>query len=339
MVHVESLRPKEGPQSVLSSSVRYESGASKKIRTPSKVWVARFIFLVCLCVVAATLGYTADRLVSNSETKLAEKQFDSVASRALDGALENTHRKRFGAIQMASIASYGFPDAQTWPFVFINGFEQIASNLLSTSTGISSALGLCVFVTPDQLSEFEDFAYDVVFKGKFPEGTAVSSFGRGVYGLDLSLNNTDKRFQETDGSTSWGSPYKIFAPFLYHSDGAASILLGNYRTLVERGKDIDDMIACSRERAYSQNVLSMECSTLTNLISSGAVLRPYAVLHQPIYPSNNNYTLSGLITSTIVWEEVLEQIFTDEVSGVDCVLETQTQAYTYRVSNGKATIG
>eukprot|EP00977_Amphora_coffeiformis_P010853 scaffold2541_cov175-Amphora_coffeaeformis.AAC.9 len=337
---VENLKPKERPIRVMTNGPRYESSrVVTKRRTPSKIWVARFIFLVCLCAVAAILGYTADRLVTNSETKLAEEQFESVASRALDGALENTHRKRFGAIQMASIASYGFPDAQTWPFVFINGFEQIASNLLSTSTGITSSLGLSVFVTPDQLSEFENFAYDVVFKDKFPEGTAESSFGRGVYGLDFSLNNTDKRFHETDGNVSWGSPYKVFAPFLYHSDGAAGILMGNYRTLPDRGKNIDEMIACSQERAETEDTSSMECSTLTDMVSFGAILRPAAVLHQPIYPANNNLTLSGLITSTIMWEEVLEHIFTDEVSGVDCVMETETQAYTYRVSHGEAILG
>jgi hypothetical protein len=302
----------------------------------SKVWVTRLLFLLSLCVVAVILGYTAGRLVSNSEIKLAEEQFASIAGRALDGALENTFRKRFGVIEMASIVSYGFPDAETWPFVHVNGYEQIASNVLSTSTGIDSNVALCVLVTPDQLPEFEEFAYNVVLKDKFPEGAGVSSFGPGVYGLDFSLNNTDKRFHETDGTTTWGSPYKIFAPFLYHSDGPALILMGNYRTLEARGKNIDEMISCSEVRAKSENVSSIECGTLTDIVSFGAVLKPQAVLHQPVYPANNRSKLTGLFTSTIAWGDVLEHIFADEVSGVVCVLETETQAYTWRVSQGKA---
>jgi hypothetical protein len=321
---------------------RYNSNQVSAKRWPlSKVWASRFVFLLCLCGVAVILGYAANRLLTNSETNLAIAQFESIAGRALDAALENTFRKRFGAIEMASIASYGFPDAQTWPFVNINGYEAIASNVLKTSTGIDSDLGLCPFVTPDQLSEFEDFAYDVVFKGKFPNGTAVSSFGPGVYGLDVNLNNTDYRFHETDGTTSWGSPNKIFAPFLFHSAGDAPILMGNYRTIEARGLDIDEMIACSEKRAKSENASLIECSTLTDVVSFGrSPFIPASVLHQPIYPASSNLQLTGLVTSTIVWGEVLENIFSDEVSGVDCVLETESetpQVYTYHVRNGHAT--
>jgi hypothetical protein len=42
--------------------------------------------------------------------------------------------------------------------------------------------------------------------------------------------------------------------------------------------------------------------------------------------------------STIVWDEVLQNVFTSTVSGIDCVLETDTQVYTYRVTNGVAVL-
>jgi hypothetical protein len=47
--------------------------------------------------------------------------------------------------------------------------------------------------------------------------------------------------------------------------------------------------------------------------------------------------LTGLITSAIAWDEVLENIFADETSGVDCVLGTETLVYTYHIRNGVAT--
>ena len=46
--------------------------------------------------------------------------------------------------------------------------------------------------------------------------------------------------------------------------------------------------------------------------------------------------MHGVIASSIVWGEVLKDIFADEVSGVDCVLETETQVYTYSIVNGEA---
>jgi len=72
--------------------------------------------------------------------------------------------------------------------------------------------------------------------------------------------------------------------------------------------------------------------------------------------------LTGFITSTIAWDGVLEQIFSNQVNGVDCVLEATTTTdssstsstttttnttgafgvsagvYTYHISNGVATL-
>jgi hypothetical protein len=39
----------------------------------------------------------------------------------------------------------------------------------------------------------------------------------------------------------------------------------------------------------------------------------------------------------MVWDAVLEDVFADEVSGVDCVLETETQVFTYHITDGVAT--
>ena len=47
--------------------------------------------------------------------------------------------------------------------------------------------------------------------------------------------------------------------------------------------------------------------------------------------------MSGLISSSIVWDEVLENVFGNEVNGIDCVLSTENQVYTYYVVDGKAT--
>lgn len=38
-----------------------------------------------------------------------------------------------------------------------------------------------------------------------------------------------------------------------------------------------------------------------------------------------------------MWDEVLENVFPDEVDGIDCVLETETKVYTYHVTDGVAT--
>jgi signal transduction histidine kinase len=47
--------------------------------------------------------------------------------------------------------------------------------------------------------------------------------------------------------------------------------------------------------------------------------------------------MSGLIASSIVWAEILEDVFANDVRGIDCVISTETQVYTYYVVDGAAT--
>lgn len=47
--------------------------------------------------------------------------------------------------------------------------------------------------------------------------------------------------------------------------------------------------------------------------------------------------MTGLIVSTILWGDVLKNVFDEEIRGVDCVLSTATQSFTYSITNGIAT--
>ena len=50
--------------------------------------------------------------------------------------------------------------------------------------------------------------------------------------------------------------------------------------------------------------------------------------------------MAGFIASALLFEEVLENIFADEVSGIDCVIEIdngkESEAITFTVRNGVA---
>jgi hypothetical protein len=323
----------------LSSSAETLSNASarsrchqKRYRLPHSVFVGRVIFLAFLCVTAALLGYAAHRLLIDSEKDLAETQFESIADRALDAAVGITLRKRLGTVSMASVAAYQFPNAEAWPYVKIDGYETISSNLIETSSG--REMGFCPLVTPEQLSSFEEFAYDY-YEERFPSGTAgLSSFGKGVFGINPGLNTSDNRYRETDARTYYNSPNKIFAPVLQHNLEAFPFLMLNMHFEDRLGKVIDGMIACGETN-------DEECDAITS-ITDMLMLRqvepgPGALIMQGIYPANNSTTLVGVIASSIVWDEVLENVFADEVSGIDCVLETETQVYTYSIVNGVVT--
>jgi len=310
-------------------------------RTSKAVWVGRILFLLCLVVAATVLGYTAFFFLTRSEVGLAETQFGSIVDNALEASRAVTERKRLGTVLMASIFGNAAPDAASWPFVTMDGYEEIATHAIETSSG--REMGFCPLVRPDQLDAFEEFAYDFFENGRdppFPNGTAVSSFGKGVWGMNPDLNTTDNRYHETNGNTSYWSPNRIFAPILQHNAGPHKALMLNLHFQEERGLVIDYLIECAAQRASAlarDPNATVECISITDMLiltSQEIEPGPGALIMQPIYPAKNNALLTGIIASSIVWDEILKDVFAGEVTGIDCVLVSDTQVYTYNIVGG-----
>lgn len=304
------------------------------MKTSRRIGTSRIVLLLCLATAAAVLGYGAHRLLSDTETKLAEKQFEAKSVSAMESAQRIASRLKLGVIALASVVEQTLPDAETWPFVHVNGFEIIARNIVETSSGQS--MGFLPIVLPQQLKEFEDYAVNVTMKGE-----AVTNR---MYGLDAE----GQRYNETDGSTYWESPYKIFTPFHQHSFSNA-LFLANYHSIEARGEVVDQVIDCAKRRAQeSLEAHSLdpdwkprECSVLTDIVDLSQkvpIETPSAVLIQPLYPANDPTKMTGFITSAIRWEDTLLDVFSSDVSGVDCVLETETQVFTYEINRGVVTL-
>ena len=316
----------------------------------SKVTASRIIFSVTLAVVAAVLGYCAYFLLTRDERRLAIEQYEAIADRALQTSAEISVRNRLGVISLARIAEETFPNAKDWPNVYIKGFDSIAKTVMATAS-TPRDMGLMPLVQPDELQLYENFCYDVVFnQSGYPNTTGVSpGLGKVVYGLNVTVKdpkNMRYRVSDLGGKTMWGSPYNFSFPYLYHSQGASIILMGDMHSTKARGEQIDMMYKCSLERATRSDSHPdeelMECGIVTDIVTLNAGTRvevrngPGAVLFQPIYPANDKTTLTGLISSTIVWDQALKNVFSAEVSGVDCILRTQSQVYTYSISEGQA---
>lgn len=281
---------------VTPSTDSTSSNASQSaVRRNRAVWFGRVGFLLCLGLAATVLGIVTYRLQTSAEEELAESQFHAIADRAENAAFHITNRKRLGTVTMASIAAGVNPDAEDWPFVTIRDYEKITTNLIETSSG--REMGFSPLVTPEQLSKFEDFAYDYYYNSReppFPDTTAISSFGRGVWGVNPALNTTDNRYHESDGSTNYDSPNKIFAPILHHNNGTHKALMLNLHFQETRGVVIDNIIACAKKRKETGN-LNTECGEITDfLILTSQEFRPGpgALIIQPIYPSRSPYEVS-----------------------------------------------
>ena len=237
---------------------RIESETRSCLPKMSKILTARILFIFCLAFVAGGLGYAAHRFLSQSEQELAESQFHSIAERALNSARAITFRKRMGAVSLAGIFSNLHPDAADWPNVALDGFNEVASDISSTSDG--RGMGFMPIVYPEKLQAFEDFAYGYFQTKQRPpfEDLAASlphsSFGRGVYGIDTSLNTSDNRYH-SNGNTSWGGQNHFMAPFFHCAAPSGSIcdtiLLFDHYSREDRGRFVDDIKFCSDERRQS----------------------------------------------------------------------------------------
>jgi signal transduction histidine kinase/CheY-like chemotaxis protein len=352
--------------SIRSTTSSTKSPLARSTKVTRMMWTGRVVFIFILVILAISFGLMAHFILEEGEADLAHAQFHSIADRATASSLESIERKRLGIISLASILSGSNPDSSKWPLVDLNNFETIAINLIDTSRGCHMAFA--PLVTPQQLPTFEEHAYNLYQERRlpepFPEDTALSSFGRGVFGIDSALNSTDKRYRETNGETSWGSPNKVFAPLLHHSSGPSEHLLLNLHSDQILGSMIDDIIECASEKAYSGKSLE-ECTVIsefspntTSWVPSNENV-PWATMMLPVYAQNDPTTVSsfvsysihlpstvvlmfvlyaqmaGVVITSLLWEDIFQRSCTDGVSGVLPVVEGGGQAYTYNFVKGK----
>ena len=272
-----------------SSQVSEARQQRKVAAEPSKaVSNGRILFLIGLVVIAASLAVGFYILLFHSETKLAEKQYESIVARAIETAKEIAERKRLGTLTMAISAAAANPNIEDWPFVTIDGFEEIATSLIHTSNG--RELGFAPIVAPEQLQDFEDFAYDHFYETMgFPNTTAIKPFGRGVFGFDKD----GAPYKETNGQTFYNSPNQILTPIIQHDMGVHPALLLNIHFAPSRGEIIDGIIECSKQRQDDPERVCAGISDMLILTSQEVEPGPGAIIIQPIYPKNNPTMVSS----------------------------------------------
>jgi hypothetical protein len=326
----------------MASDESYSNLSSTWVTPSRAVGYGRVIFIMVLVFVAAILGFLGFYFLSETETNSAESQFITINERALNSAVGISRRKLLGGDAMAAVISNALPDAAPWPFVFVPGFNEIVDHVVPTS--LSKGLNFAPIVLPEQAEAWEEFAQntyndffgeDVVERTGADHAPGESSFGFGIWAKDGKTNSSDGRFHDTTGETSWDSPNKILVPKLHHAFYNSPLLLFQVHFPKIHGQTIDGVIECSKIRAKSDDPKGINCGTISDFaFSNSPEMGPGGLVVVPIYPANDPTTLTGFIVGFLIWREVLEDVFADQVSGVDCVLSTPNQAYSYEIING-----
>jgi hypothetical protein len=311
----------------------------------SAVRRARTLFLVSLCLAAVVIGVSTFVVLRRTERRLAERQFDAIAKRALFSAQATTSRKRRGTQSLAQVVSNYNPNASAWPYVYVQGFEDMATALIDVTDGRYMAFVPLLFnVTPETLQTFNDFAYNYFENTRrppLPPGTGAPAVeGKGVWQMDMS----DRTFHTvTDAvTTRWEGQHNLSAPALHFDTPLDYRLMFDIYKVPDYGHGIDMVVDCAQRRKQQHeqggdNDNDTECSVITEIDRSAARKGvPISMIFHPIYPAYDPYELTGIILSSIVWNETLINVFDDTIEGIDCVVETEQDQVTYRIRHGMA---
>jgi signal transduction histidine kinase len=343
------------------------------LKTSKSVLYGRLVFVVVLVVAAAGLGYAAYAITNNAEEQQAAERFESISGRALSVAQLVIEVKKKATDSLALMIGSANPNRDSWPNVYLDGYQQIADSLGVVTKG---SLSFCPIVKPGGAEQeaFEAFAYNLFYNiSGFPNTTGVSAFGRGVFSFGNDTQNDqswpDGRFRST-GWTYHDGPNDILLPFIQSDFGAHSSLMLNVYFEHNRAAAINEVIACSEERAATLNY-EQECGSITDLMWSATQADvepgPTGMMMVPIYPRNDNTTVSmrtcqlqavirwlppslsqlffscislrtlqltGIIVGKQIWYDLLQHGFESDVNGLHVVLRTATKAHTYRVEGG-----
>jgi signal transduction histidine kinase len=284
------------------------------------------IYVAVTVVITGIAGAFAYLGSYNSQTANFEKDYATLSQAAVVLLQKSLERRFESAKAVASVLENVFWNADSWPFVYLYGYDEIAHNIQP-----SVVLNSAPLVSPDQVKRFEEFAYSWYARSYPHKSVAQSDFGKGIFALgNQSTCFTCDRYHDTTGAVNYDSPYRILAPIL---QGNASTMMFNLHSEPPRGRAIDEVIACSKEKGKHTH-----CGAITVPTHALTTDEVTSVYYNPVYPALNTSALVGITAVTFPWEQVLEDLFELNVSGVQCTLRAGNTTYTFAITDGQAVL-
>jgi len=340
----KSLMSGGGTKSSNSSSGGSSSPAGKT-KTRRNIKVGRIGLVVVLLVSAVLLGYGSYFLMETAETRLAKNRFKSIVQRAEANAGWVIMQKKQGSDALANMFGSSNPDISEWPYVYMEGYTEISQKLRLITKGTLSFCPIVKGYLGEEHQRFEEYYYNLYDKWGFPNGTGVSSFGKGIYGFGYDAVNgkmwEDYKYPVITNYSIHGTPNpgNIMVPFVQSDMGDHSALMLDVMFEWNRFMTAKTVMDCAEERKRVQNE-TIDCGSITDMIwqptkAEDVVAGPTGILYSPIYPRNDPYELSGFILHKQVWHDLLEHAFESDISGIRVILHTDSgREHSYDVING-----
>jgi signal transduction histidine kinase len=289
---------------------------------------------VVLIAAAACTTMLAYMRFKSAQYHLFISRFDAVSERGLYSVVNSFSRMNVGIQELSSTYSHIFPNASSWPNVAWQGFLP-TTTLLGKASSIQG-LAILPLVQPVQGAKFSEFLVDyyktdpyfdreLTFRDEFPNAT--------VWRADFSVVPT-AHYPDPYGNTT-GSQHQVLTPVAQYtfSTLAGPNLLGyNVHSNPLYTEAIDNVIDCTASHNYSYALESCGSISLFNNIADKTDM--VAIYMHPIFPAGNHSVLTGFAAGTISWKALLTNVIPQDVSGIDCVIESDAGAFTFRIVDG-----
>ena len=290
-----------------STNASLKSSADKAIfqQASRSVRVGRYLLGFVLLVSAGLLGYFSYYFMDTAEERLAKNRFESIVQRAEANAKWVVEQKKQASDALANMYGASNPDASEWPFVHMDGYSDIASQLKLITAGSLSFCPIVIGYGEDsEQAAFEEYWYNLYDEWGFPNGTGVHSFGKGIYGYGYDAVNyklwPDYKYPVLTNNTSHGNPNpeNIMIPFVQSDFGYHTALMLDVTFEVDRYLTSRNVMACAEERKDAQDK-SMDCTSMTDMIwqptnAKDVAAGPSGILFSPIYPRNDPMEVSRI---------------------------------------------
>lgn len=315
----------------------------------------RILLGVSLLAGAAVTGFLSFYLLSDNESHFAASQFESIATQALSQMTNSFSRMNAGTMNFARQYKYEFPNETMWPNVAMEGFYDLASGMGDISSVDNIIFSPMIFNFSKQAS-FENFMYEYyATHPENPPNAGVSPAGPGIWAIDnKKLGQPGMFYHDTTGNvyeyeSRYNSSFVGAAFQITFSDDITPAQLGyNGHTVEQFGLPIDNVLDCVKGSA-NYTVARDNCGSFSEAIPlppptlqnpNPVVTNMQAFIFQPVVLENITETGEikgiqvGIVTGAVNWKTLLSRAVPSYISGVDCVVATDTLAFTYSMENG-----
>lgn len=305
-----------------------------KTSKKTKLLFLRVVAIVVVICVVGALCFTSFYLADKYERRLENEEFQSIATRLKDAALESMSDKVRALESISALVSLACPLKAMWPncTVPMKYYFNITDPLIEIAE--FRTIGFTPIITSEQVAGFEEFAYNTYEKGGYP-GIGLSTFGKGIYAVNES---TGEHFHTTE-PPALNNKHQILTPVMQLGHLAVNreaVMLNHYYH-PNRIASIDLLIDCFLQNNGTAN---SDCVTVTDVIQLvvDPQFRPSLVMFIPVAAQDSTDTIVGMTYGTMNWDSALSNAVPEYVDGVVVVLSGGEFDHTFEIQNGIALI-